>query len=191
MVLLSARLSPTAIHHLLVKTGARALIVSPRLRHAAKQASSLFSVGETPPSVYSQKSYQLFLLSNGEYIAKGGTVCTAGHYIDESDRNVLILHSSGTTGLPKPIYTSHKYLLCFANCHNFETEGEARNLNLSTLPLFHVCFFPLCPRSIANMRAGIRTCHSRPFTRHREAFLSPAYIGRPDGCFHRRTIEGL
>ncbi|MCJ1251516.1 hypothetical protein MMC30_008751, partial [Trapelia coarctata] len=47
VVLLSARLSPTAIHHLLVKTSSRALIVSPRLKHSAKQALSLFSVEET------------------------------------------------------------------------------------------------------------------------------------------------
>ena len=66
------------------------------------------------------------------------SICQPGYDGGDGDRNVLILHSSGTTGLPKPIYTSHKYLLSFVTCHAFQSEDSAQGLNLSTLPLYHV-----------------------------------------------------
>ncbi|RYP27075.1 hypothetical protein DL768_011344 [Monosporascus sp. mg162] len=49
----------------------------------------------------------------------------------------LILHSSGTTGLPKPIYVDHRYLLRYAACHEFQPEEDITWLNVSTLPLYH------------------------------------------------------
>ena len=59
--------------------------------------------------------------------------------VREDDCNVLILHSSGTTGLPKPIPLAHRYMLGYAACHEFaEEEDESRRgITLSTLPLFH------------------------------------------------------
>lgn len=59
--------------------------------------------------------------------------------VREHDRKILILHSSGTTGLPKPIYLAHRYMLGYATCHEFPTTDDQalRGLNLSTLPLFH------------------------------------------------------
>jgi len=58
--------------------------------------------------------------------------------IQEDDRNVLILHSSGTTGLPKPIYLAHRYLLGYAACHRFAEDEVVNSPNVSTLPLYHV-----------------------------------------------------
>ena len=58
--------------------------------------------------------------------------------VDELDRNVIILHSSGSTGLPKPIYHTHGYLLNYAKCHKFEPEEDTSRVCTSTLPLFHV-----------------------------------------------------
>ncbi|KAL8728551.1 MAG: hypothetical protein Q9181_005308 [Wetmoreana brouardii] len=59
--------------------------------------------------------------------------------VREQDQNVTILHSSGTTGLPKAIPLAHRYLLGYAACHEFPpSDDEAeRGVNLSTLPLFH------------------------------------------------------
>lgn len=138
VLLLSARLSPTAIHHLLGKTGAKAILVSPRLQNTAKEALSLFSIVEDTPTLYTGVTYESFLSAHFENEGNCGSICQPGHYIDENDRNVLILHSSGTTGLPKPIYTSHRHLLCFTVCHDFSSTEEARGLCLSTLPLYHV-----------------------------------------------------
>ena len=60
-------------------------------------------------------------------------------YVREDDCDVLILHSSGTTGLPKAIRLSHRYMLGYAACHELPTNGDEslHGINLSTLPLFH------------------------------------------------------
>ncbi|MDI1486702.1 MAG: putative NRPS-like protein biosynthetic cluster [Ramalina farinacea] len=136
-LLLSARLSPAAIHHLLQKTKTSAIIVSPRLESLATEAISAFSLTDTLPQKCLQNSYPSYLSPqiNGKVIS--GSICKPGYYIQENDRNVAILHSSGTTGLPKPIYQSHKYLLTFATCHEFNDEEELLGTSLSTLPLYH------------------------------------------------------
>lgn len=48
----------------------------------------------------------------------------------------LILHSSGTTGLPKPIYLCERYLLGYAACHELG-QNDVDWRNFSTLPLYH------------------------------------------------------
>ncbi|KAK6836153.1 hypothetical protein PG987_006648 [Apiospora arundinis] len=53
------------------------------------------------------------------------------------DDTILLLHSSGSTGLPKPIPLTHRMLLSAVNCHEFDTEEQAQGLNLTTLPMFH------------------------------------------------------
>jgi acyl-CoA synthetase (AMP-forming)/AMP-acid ligase II len=137
VLLLSARLSPTAVHHLLKKTGACAIIVSPRLQGTAGEALAVFGEIQSRPKLYQQTPYKSFLTSSQESTIERSELGVPGHYIDENDRDVLILHSSGTTGLPKPIYTSHRHMLCFVNCHAFDDWDVAQGLNLSTLPLYH------------------------------------------------------
>ena len=58
--------------------------------------------------------------------------------IEDNDRRAIVLHSSGTTGLPKPIFHTHKYLLGYAACHRFPPDSEVGKVCVSTLPLFHV-----------------------------------------------------
>lgn len=142
MLLLSARLSPTAIHHLLSKTNTRAIIVSPRLERTAREALGIFS-GENleSPSLYSQAPYEKLLTIPQKTLpnVKDKSICTQGHYIGDLDRDVVILHSSGTTGLPKPIYTSHKHMLSFTNCHNLSSHEEIASIIPTgfSLPLYH------------------------------------------------------
>ncbi|KAK2879437.1 putative NRPS-like protein biosynthetic cluster [Arthroderma sp. PD_2] len=154
-VLLSTRLSPTAVKHLLEKTGCRAVLASPRLRAIANEASELWkaeretqngaaagdgsSNGEKDarfPSLYAPASFRGFLEQiNPE--SGPETIIDPLHYVSETDRNVLILHSSGTTGLPKPIYTSHRHYLNFALCHELANDEKALLPALSTSPFFH------------------------------------------------------
>ncbi|KAL4949471.1 hypothetical protein BDW69DRAFT_202816 [Aspergillus filifer] len=140
-VLLSTRLSAEAVKHLAQKTQTSAILVSPRLDGTAGEALSLWSVDNSdpaPPSKYYPAAYKHFLAEGPSSTFSQSTVAHMNHYISESDCNVLILHSSGTTGLPKPIYTSHRHYLSFALCHEFKTEEEMLSPTLSTSPLFHV-----------------------------------------------------
>lgn len=114
------------------------IVTSTRLRNTAKEALSDFVAEEELPQLHPQIPYEQFLLTSGNTDSPERSICGRDYYISETDRSVLILHSSGTTGLPKPIYTSHTHLLCFTVCHDFKDEEEIRGLNVSTLPLYHV-----------------------------------------------------
>ncbi|PWY76504.1 NRPS-like enzyme [Aspergillus sclerotioniger CBS 115572] len=158
VLLLSARLSATAIHHLLKKTNAAAVLASPRHQGTAAQAVDLMlSTDERTISLYKPVPYATFL---GPAPAVE-SICHTLHFFSEKDRDVLILHSSGTTGLPKPIYVSHRHLLCFTTCHAFETEQEAQGINVSTLPLYHG--YGLMAPALA-MGAGKTVCFPPPGT---------------------------
>jgi acyl-CoA synthetase (AMP-forming)/AMP-acid ligase II len=155
VVLLSTRLSSAAVNHLLKKTRTSAILVSPRLSSIAEEALALWNADdaeetshENPqkrdeniprPTQHYPVSYEVFLTQiTFSSRAMQGEVSRPHHYISGTDCDVLILHSSGTTGLPKPIYTSHRHYLSFALCHEFKNEDEMLSSTLSTSPLFHV-----------------------------------------------------
>jgi acyl-CoA synthetase (AMP-forming)/AMP-acid ligase II/UDP-glucose 4-epimerase len=113
-----------AVKHLLEDTGATTILVSSRTRRSlTPQTAALVTVVDAEP-------YDQFLMLKQPRKRPQLT-------IDENNRNVLILHSSGTTGLPKPIRLAHRYLLGYAACHAFEESEQADWRNLSTLPLYH------------------------------------------------------
>jgi acyl-coenzyme A synthetase/AMP-(fatty) acid ligase len=129
VVLLSARLSLVAFQHLLKETDVAAIITSDRLQSFVRDTG-------VDTSVYTRATFQE-LTSSSVREPETGVIGAPYHYIADEDRNVLILHSSGSTGLPKPIYQSHRYLLCFTRAHLFQSSSEAQALTLSTLPLYH------------------------------------------------------
>lgn len=147
VVLLSARLSTPAVRHLIQETGAKLTLVSPRLQPIASEAFPAAEDGKKEAdeegngvTVRLVAGYEA-LLEEGEAADAGRpATCTAhpNHFVSEEDRQVLILHSSGTTGLPKPIPCSHRYFLGYATCHSFSSDEEAHGLTISTPPFFHV-----------------------------------------------------
>jgi UDP-glucose 4-epimerase len=125
-----------AVRHLLSETNAAAVIASAKLRTTTAEAA-LREAGteeETLP-LYDQVSLGVLLEPHPEI--NEDKVHVPGYYIDETDRNVMILHSSGTTGLPKAIFTSHQYLLSFTTCHELPYNSQTEQPCLSTLPLYH------------------------------------------------------
>jgi len=151
-MLLSVRLSSVAVRHLLETTGAHTIIASPRhvekIRHYISDGDA--KEGHTrgggrdggvgsriSAKVLEAVSFQ-HDLTNDNIPAQDASIFTREHFVDEHDRNVLILHSSGTTGLPKAIYQPHKYLLGYATCHMQTENEEVEGLNMTTLPLYHV-----------------------------------------------------
>ncbi|KAI4189794.1 MAG: hypothetical protein L6R41_001219 [Letrouitia leprolyta] len=147
VLLLSARLSPLSVGHLLKATGAKAVLASSRLRSVASEAlvseavvtSADKSTNSFNINMYDPVAYDVFFAASSEM--KGldiDDIARANHYVSETDKDVLILHSSGSTGLPKPIYCFRRYLSGFARCHKFASDEVAQGLALSTSPLFHV-----------------------------------------------------
>ncbi|KAL8678281.1 MAG: hypothetical protein Q9186_005362 [Xanthomendoza sp. 1 TL-2023] len=104
----------------------------------ARKAISLFVVDHDRPSLYAQASWTSFLESQPNEEHLKASICKPGYFGGAYDRNVLILHSSGTIGLPKPIYQSHTWLLGFTKCHELYNQNQALALNLSTLALYHI-----------------------------------------------------
>ena len=147
IMLLSARLSAPAVRHLIRETGAKTILVSPRLQPLASEAFPAAEDGQTGAMVEG-KGVAICLVAGYETLLEEGevpdagrtTTCTAhpNHFVSEEDRQVLILHSSGTSGLPKPILCSHRYFIGYATCHSFSSDEEAHSLTISTLPFFHV-----------------------------------------------------
>lgn len=148
VVLISARLSAPAVRHLIRETGAKLTLVSPRLQPLASEAFAAAEDGNKEAdeegngvTIRLVAGYEV-LLEEGEAADAGRpTTCTAhpNHFVSEEDCQVLILHSSGTSGLPKPIPCSHRYFLGYATCHSFSSNEEAHGLTISTPPFFHVC----------------------------------------------------
>lgn len=129
-LVLSPRLPPVAIGALLQQTGATSFIVSQRLSEPAQPALGVLAAKGVATRVASPY---------GSFYEKGADATAAPAFEPPKDVDdvILLLHSSGTTGLPKPIPLTHRQLLFAVNCHQFDTEEQAQGLNLSTLPLFH------------------------------------------------------
>ncbi|KAG9246422.1 hypothetical protein BJ878DRAFT_574050 [Calycina marina] len=136
-VLLSIRLSPQAIVHLLQQTEATTVLVSNRTNANVKKAfSGDQQVLSTSPNLLIAPIFDEFLNSPH---SKLSWTHSCDRLVREDDRNVIILHSSGSTGLPKPISLAHRYLLGYATCHEFpeSSDESTKGINFSTLPLFH------------------------------------------------------
>ncbi|KAK8116960.1 uncharacterized protein PG998_005241 [Apiospora kogelbergensis] len=128
-LVLSPRLPLVAIEGLLNAVAAKTIIVSRRFSFGLKSmVDGLASKGIT---VLVSKPYEEFCRPGLEGIVPSLQKPTS------LDDTVLLLHSSGSTGLPKPIPLTHRMLLSAVNCHEFHTEEQAQGLNLTTLPMFH------------------------------------------------------
>jgi acyl-CoA synthetase (AMP-forming)/AMP-acid ligase II len=57
---------------------------------------------------------------------------------DQMERIALIIHSSGTTGFPKPIYLSNQYMLYLLNSFADVFESVESPKILSLAPLYHI-----------------------------------------------------
>ncbi|TRX93221.1 hypothetical protein FHL15_005800 [Xylaria flabelliformis] len=130
-LLISARLSSPSVQHLLKKTNSKAILVSRRTSPSlSKQTSELAQIVQVEP-------YSAFMAHSSQTHETEDPPNDKSRYQSNGQRTALILHSSGTTGLPKPIFLPHRYLLGYAACHQFAHDEETNWVNLSTLPMYH------------------------------------------------------
>ncbi|KAK0702433.1 hypothetical protein B0T21DRAFT_112500 [Apiosordaria backusii] len=131
-LLLSARLGAHSILHLLQQTNAGTFLVSQRTETISPEITRASSPSSAV-KIITADPYKTFLDNNGDaktLVPDVGDESMPGH-------TALILHSSGTTGLPKPIPVPHRYLLGYAACHQFPASEAPSWVNFSTLPLYH------------------------------------------------------
>lgn len=116
-LLLSTRLSPEAIVSLLEKTGSTELVYTPALRDKVDAINALRPVKATPVCSDYRSGPLPALQVDLDLDFETNTACN-------------ILHSSGSTGFPKPIRNVHKNFIYNAS-FNLGMRG------FITLPLFH------------------------------------------------------
>lgn len=116
------------MRHLLVETRSQSILLSKRTeRLIATDVADLAGIKVSLP-------FSFFSTNTTGSTLNGWSTSIQSN---EDGIGDLILHSSGTTGLPKPIRLAHQYLLGYAACHSFPTTVDISWPNLSTLPLYH------------------------------------------------------
>ncbi|KAL9938013.1 hypothetical protein V8E36_003558 [Tilletia maclaganii] len=129
-ILVSTRLSPEAVRHLLTATKVSTVLSTDNLFQT-------LVIGDDGASTEAQlalaQSVNELLDAT---LTKGGSEVPKGDEVDHNDCSVAIFHSSGSTGLPKPIYHCHRYMLGYAANHRLPATA-ANMTNFSTLPLYH------------------------------------------------------
>ncbi|KAI2624987.1 hypothetical protein GGR54DRAFT_545064 [Hypoxylon sp. NC1633] len=132
VLLISARLSSPSVSHLLKETKAKTILVSQRTQTSlTPDIHTLVGVEVVEPY------HTLMRLTTHEYVNGMKDDRIDDKQRGGSDCSTIILHSSGTTGLPKPIFLTQRYLLGYAACHRFAPDENIDWVNLSTLPLYH------------------------------------------------------
>ncbi|KAF1961133.1 acetyl-CoA synthetase-like protein [Byssothecium circinans] len=140
ILFLSTRISQEAIESLVETTGAAYLLADPRFRSMAE------NVQKTMPSLHineiaDQSTYDFAIDIHAD--------TQMDRQLDpavETLNTAFIIHSSGSTGLPKPIYQPHKSTIAnYALCMNMKA--------FITLPLYH-------NHGICNFFRAIYSCRS-------------------------------
>ncbi|KAI0055302.1 acetyl-CoA synthetase-like protein [Artomyces pyxidatus] len=136
VLLLSARLTPVAIAHLLKATSPSTILVNAQVSRSVKETLPLLSDTASAPRFLDALSYEELLRPDHPDLLRLPVppVYSAYQY---GDLDAIIMHSSGTTGLPKPIYHAQAYLLIYAACHRLPEQRDPFSFNVSTLPLYH------------------------------------------------------
>lgn len=122
VLFLSTRLPTEAYVALLEKTECTRIVAAPKLSPVVAKVNAAYPLEEYPipdRSIWSQKPGS----STTRFVRQT-------ELLDEENTVAFIVHSSGSTGLPKPIYQTHR------QCLNNYAVGSGMRAFV-TLPLFH------------------------------------------------------
>lgn len=132
-MLLSPRNSEPALVHLMNKTDTKTLLFTSRFSKIS--ARVIDELSGTSAQLASEVDIDQILQEDPDI----ETDLTARASTQNDLKNTaLIIHSSGTTGHPKPIYLSNQYLILLIQVYSQFYSGIASPKLLSLAPLFHV-----------------------------------------------------
>lgn len=145
---MSARLTSVAIAQLLRQTSTTCVLINSQVSRASEEALKLLHAdvdGPVPPNFLSALKFEDLLFPN---VTLRQTKIPPRYtaWVRE-DLDAVIMHSSGTTGLPKPIYHSQTHPLIYAAAHRLPEQRDPFCFNVSTLPLYHVSLIKTSARS--------------------------------------------
>ncbi|KAG0132140.1 hypothetical protein HOY82DRAFT_606755 [Tuber indicum] len=134
VLLLSTRISDEAYRHLFDRTGCSDVIVQPTFEKTMGRVRSWHGSALNVVRMASRGLYEPEVASEEE---KGLTLedMRFDTQLDlevESSKNAFIIHSSGSTGLPKPVGQTHRTVIGNASAISMNPTSS-----FSTLPLFH------------------------------------------------------
>ncbi|KAJ9111498.1 hypothetical protein QFC22_006525 [Naganishia vaughanmartiniae] len=169
---LSTNNSVPALTHLLKATGATTLVVHPSLIGNAKEAIAELAEDAANQSCQLVDIAEKSRWDNDESVKPYPRALTPEQ---EGPLPVFIVHSSGSTGFPKPIILSHK-----ASAYNFSGTGFGLQA-FTTLPLYHnhgpihgrklLSLFPSeLPLTTANITSALENAD------HTEGFYVVPYV---------------
>ena len=120
---LSLRITPEAIINLLVKTNCRTIVHGslPHIKSSLQKVNRNYTINLVGAPTRSDYDRPL----SGDFFVR------EFDREEENKRTALIIHSSGSTGLPKPVMLSHKALL------THPTQGSGLH-NFNALPWYHL-----------------------------------------------------
>ncbi|KAI2635716.1 acetyl-CoA synthetase-like protein [Hypomontagnella submonticulosa] len=189
---LSLRIAPVAVVNLLKQTGCRTIVHG----YSQQVESTILAASQDLPirtlRVPERRVYDVPSLSEPRFVRQ---------YDRESERDkiALIMHSSGSTGLPKPVFLSHRNVLCHpvqgAGLHNF-----------GALPLYHMygvstmlqamymkktanIFNVLLPLTAENLIAAIEAV--RPEVIHVVPYALGLLAEQPRGVAYLKTCKAV
>jgi acyl-CoA synthetase (AMP-forming)/AMP-acid ligase II len=179
---LSLRLAPVAIINLLNQAGYNTIVhgrsqqIGSTLREVSQEVplQTLHTPGRESYEVQKDREPKFKRVFNRD---------------EETNRIALIMHSSGSTGLPKPVFLSHKNVLC----HPVQGSGVD---NFGALPLYHMygistmlqamymrriayMFNQSVPMTADNLIAAIQA--ARPQAIHTVPYTLGLLAEKPDG----------
>ncbi|KAK0519204.1 hypothetical protein OC842_007525, partial [Tilletia horrida] len=136
VALLSPRLSPHALAHLLTATDTQSIITTRTLARSLLLSSS----SSTGLHIAHALPYTDFLSLSPTPHLDPLPIPPKGDESNETrnDSTVFVWHSSGSTGLPKPVFHTHRFWHCYLACHDFAPHHHVhakRALNMP--PLYH------------------------------------------------------
>ncbi|KAL8965587.1 MAG: hypothetical protein Q9197_006448, partial [Variospora fuerteventurae] len=167
VVTLSPRLSSQAVANLMSETDCAAIICadSPQILRTIDQVTGQMKVQAVP------------LLRRAWFDRPwidGPPLTRDIDKAKEAERMVIIMHSSGSTGFPKPVYTNHKRYTQLS----LTLPGTK---DFMTLPLYHASALTLLPSTMYKRRTVFFSDANRPLTA--ENISKVVTAARPDQIF--------